>query len=56
MLLYFVQSPTPNLVSRIHYKGRFREQDLTIVVISASFGPERVAQMPDIPTYSTYSN
>ena len=54
MLLYFLQSPTPNLVSQIHYKGRFREQDPTnVVVISASFGPKHVAQMFNIPTYNT---
>jgi len=47
----------PNLVPRIHYKGRFREQDSpNVVVISASFGPKHVAQMFDIPTYTTYSN
>ena len=37
----------------IHYKGRFREQNSSnVIVISASFGPKHVAQILDIPTYS----
>ena len=44
------------LSSCLYSQSKYIRSTHIQLLISTTFGPERVAQMPDIPTYSTCSN